>query len=182
MASPAFHLSCTAGRRLFEARRFHAAHDAFEEGWRVCRGDEKRVLQVLVLWAAALHQHERGRGNGARRLLARALERLGPVDERFDGLDADSLKSCVIDTWGQLISGEALSPRWPAEADRPARLSLEHDARCPYCAQPVLVTVELEEADGARCVDDCPCCGRQWAVHVRRDGNDVAVAVHRLDA
>ncbi|MDP3234995.1 MAG: DUF309 domain-containing protein [Myxococcales bacterium] len=180
--SPAFQVSCSAGRSLFEAGKFHAAHDAFEDGWRVCRGDEKRVLQVLVLWAAALHHHENGRGGGARRLLARALERLGPVDETFDGLDAESLKTCVIETWGQLEAGEHPTPRWPdAIRPGPARVALEHDARCPYCAEPVQVSLPMEELDGADSVEDCPSCGRQWALKVRRDGADVLVSAHRLE-
>jgi hypothetical protein len=180
--SPAFQVSCSAGRTLFEAKQFHAAHDAFEDGWRVCRGDEKRVLQVLVLWAAALHQLELGRGGGARRLLARALERLAPVDERFDGLDTESLKTRVIETWGQVEAGEQPTPHWPdAILAGPTRVSLDHDARCPSCGDPIEVSVSMEELDGADSIEACASCGRSWSLRVRRDGNDVSIAVHRLD-
>lgn len=183
MASPGFQLSVEAGRRLFEARRFHEAHERFEEGWRVCRSDEKRVLQVFVLWTAALQQHENGRGGGARRLLARALERLCSVSDDFDGLDVDSLKTCVIDTWGQMVAQEPLIPHWPdAFLTRPSSLTLEHSFSCPSCNEPVMVTVAMEEADGAQYVEDCPVCCRPWSVRVRRDGNDLDVAVRRLDA
>jgi len=172
--SPAFEVSCSAGRSLFEAKQFHAAHDAFEDGWRVCRGDEKRVLQVLVLWVAALHHHENGRGVGARRLLARALERLGPVDETFDGLDTESLKTRVVETWGQVEAGEQPTPRWPdATLAGPTRVSLDHDARCPSCGELIEGSLSMEELDGADSVEACPSCGRSVALRVRRDGNDV---------
>jgi hypothetical protein len=180
MASPAFQVSLQAGRRLFEASAFHAAHEAFEDGWRVVRGDEKRVLQVFVLWVAALHQHEHGRGGGARRLLARALERLSAVAESFDGIDLDSLKGAVIDTWGQIVSGDEVTPIWPAERrEGPATVSLEHAANCPYCGEPIAVTVAPEDADGASYVEDCPVCCRSWAVSVSKERG---IAVRRLDA
>lgn len=180
--SPAFQVSCSAGRSLFEAKQFHAAHDAFEDGWRVVRGDEKRVLQVLVLWVAALHQLERGRGGGARRLLARALERLGPVDETFDGLDIESLKTRVIETWGQVDAGEQPTPRWPDDVlPRATRVSLDHDARCPTCGAALEVSLSIEEVDGADSLESCASCGRSCSLRIRRDGNDVSVAVHRLD-
>ncbi|MCU0699949.1 MAG: CPXCG motif-containing cysteine-rich protein [Myxococcaceae bacterium] len=179
MASPAFEVSLQAGRRLFEAGAFHAAHEAFEDGWRVVRGDEKRVLQVFVLWVAALHQHTQGRGGGARRLLARALERLTAVAEAFDGVDLDSLKSAVIDTWGQIVSGDEVRPVWPAELRAgPALVSLFHEAPCPTCGEPMALSIAPEDADGASYIEDCGVCCRPSAISVSRDG----VTVRRLDA
>lgn len=173
----------TKGRAALEAGGFFAAHEAFEDGWRVTRGDERRVLQVLVLWAAALHQHENGRGGGARRLLARALERLNGVSEAFGAIDVDGLKGAVLDTWGQLLSGDAVKPVWPEDLPhRPAALVLEHTASCPYCGEPVLVSLAPEDADGAQYVEDCPVCCRAWSVNVRSDGRTVDVAVNRLDS
>lgn len=176
-------MSIAAGRRLFEARRFFAAHEAFEDGWRLARGDEKRVLQGLVLWAAALHHYDHGRGGGARRLIARALERLGRVNETFPGIDVDSLQSAVLETWGQLASGEEVVPRWPeAPTALPWKVALDHSSSCPYCGEPVQVSVAMEEVDGAAYIEDCPVCCRPWAVTVSRAGHDVAVEVRRLDA
>jgi uncharacterized protein len=180
MASPAFQVSLQAGRRLFEAGAFHAAHEAFEDGWRVVRGDEKRVLQVFVLWAAALYQHEQGRGGGARRLLARALERLSAVAEAFDGVDVDALKGTVIDTWGQVVSGDEVHPVWPAEASaRPAMVALDHEAACPTCGEAMPLTITPEDADGATYVEDCPVCCRPSAISVSKAHG---VTVRRLDA
>jgi hypothetical protein len=183
MTTSAFQMSLMEGERLFEAHEYFAAHEAFEAGWRVTRGDEKRVLQVLVLWVASIFQHEKGRGGGARRLLGRALERLGTVDDGFEGIDVDALKGCLIDTWGQIVAQEALTPKWPAAFPASAvRVQLDHRSVCPYCAEPVLVSLEVEDVDGASFVEDCPVCCRSWSVLVRRDGLDTSVAVRRLDA
>ncbi|MCA2977842.1 MAG: CPXCG motif-containing cysteine-rich protein [Myxococcaceae bacterium] len=180
MASPAFQATLRAGRRPFEAGAYFEAHEAFEAGWRVVRGDEKRVLQVLVLWAAALHHHELGRGGGARRLLARALERLSAVREGFDGVDLDALKGAVIDTWGQLVSGDEVRAAWPAAAGlTPLFVPLDHLLDCPTCGARFPVMVAPEDAAGASYVEDCPVCCRPSAVTVERDG---CVQVRRLDA
>ena len=69
MASPTFSASLDAGRLRFEAGGFHSAHEAWESGWRQTHGPEKRVLQVLVLWSAALHHHSRGKELGAEVLM-----------------------------------------------------------------------------------------------------------------
>jgi len=101
MASPLFLASLDAGRRRLEAGDFHAAHEAWEAGWRGARGDERLVLQALVLWATALHHHERGKELGATRLLHRALERLTEVDEAFDGFDPDALREALVTHYGR---------------------------------------------------------------------------------
>jgi hypothetical protein len=180
MASPAFQATLRAGRRRFEAGAYFEAHEVFEAGWRVVRGDETRVLQVLVLWAAALHHHERGRGGGARRLLARALERLSAVREGFDGVELDALKGAVIDTWGQIASGDVVRAVWPAEAGQtPWFVPLDHVLECPTCGARFPMTVAPEDAAGASYVEDCPVCCRPSAVTVARDGG---VQLRRLDA
>lgn len=180
MTSPAFEHSVATGRAQFEAGQYFEAHESFEVGWRSTRGDEKRVLQGLVLWAASLFQQERGRGGGARRLLARALERLGEVDDGFQGLDVDALKTALIETWGQLEHGAPLTPKWPADvAPQPPLVELEHRAYCPSCGEPVLVVIAPEDAGGSISTEDCPVCCRPWVVHVSRAGGQVSVTLSK---
>ena len=69
MASPTFSASIASGRPLFEQGSFHAAHQAWESGWRQTHGSERRVLEVLVLWSSALQHHAHGKQLGANRLM-----------------------------------------------------------------------------------------------------------------
>ncbi|MGV3620007.1 MAG: CPXCG motif-containing cysteine-rich protein [Archangium sp.] len=38
--------------------------------------------------------------------------------------------------------------------------------QCPYCGEPVMVSVAPEEAEGAQYVEDCPVCCRPWQVEL----------------
>jgi predicted metal-dependent hydrolase len=184
MASPLFLASLDAGRRRFEAGAFHDAHEAWESGWRQARGDERLVLQALILWATALHHHARGKELGATRLLHRALERLAEVDDAFDGLDLDALREGLVTSLEHARSpwSPAAQPTWPVPEARLAAEALDHEARCPYCGEAVLVNVAPEEADDAQYVEDCPVCCRPWQVRVARDGGRVRVELGRDDA
>lgn len=184
MASPTFTASLDAGRLRFAAGAFHAAHEAWESGWRQTRGPERRVLQVLVLWAAALHHHERGKELGANRLLLRALERLGEVSDGFAALDVDALRERLVTSLehAQHPWCDAARPGWPEAPPLQAAEQFDHEAACPYCGEPVLVSVAPEEADDATYVEDCPVCCRPWQVHVARDGDQLRVTLGRDDA
>lgn len=184
MVSPVFTASLDAGRQRFEAGAFHAAHEAWESGWRQTQRAEKRVLQVLVLWSAALHHHERGKEVGANRLLLRALERLGEVDDGFDGVDVEGLREGLVTSLERARApwcAEA-RPAWPENSASAGGEALEHRARCPYCGELVLVNVAPEEADDASYVEDCPVCCRPWDVQVVRDGEHLRVSLGRDDA
>lgn len=181
-----FHRALLAGRRDFEAGRYHAAHEAWEAYWRTAEGEARRVLQALVLWAAALHHHQHGRDQGAHRLLLRALERLAEVGDGATEVDVDALREALVTS---LEAAKApfqpdARPAWFEAGHAPAEDSgeqLEHEASCPYCGEPVLVAVAPEDAQGADYVEDCPVCCRPWQVQVRHFGG-VRVALGRDDA
>lgn len=174
MTTATFERALVEGRALFEQGSFFAAHEAFEEGWKLAHGDERKVLQVLVLWSAALHKHGRGEQKGASLLLENALERVGSVAEAFDGLEVDELREALV------TSLEAVkhpnephaphAPQFPHEPEAAPEaeqdVELEHRMRCPYCAEPVLVAVAPEDSHQARYVEDCPVCCRPWQVEV----------------
>jgi len=171
MASPTFSASLTAGRPFFEQGSFHAAHQAWESGWRQTHGTERRVLEVLVLWSSALQHHAHGKQLGANRLLLRALERLGAVRDGFDGVDLDGLREGLVTSLEHARAPwctQAL-PQWPEFAAGSQGEALEHEARCPYCGEPVLLNVAPEESEEASYVEDCPVCCRPWQVTVLRD-------------
>ena len=184
MASPIFNASLDAGRQRFEAGAFHAAHEAWESGWRQTHGTERRVLQVLVLWSAALYQHERGKDLGANRLLLRALERLGAVGDSFKGIDVDAIREALVTSMEHARSEwtDAARPAWPVSAGPSAAESLDHEASCPYCGEPVMVSIAPEESEDASYVEDCPVCCRPWEVTLAREGDHVRVSLGRDDA
>lgn len=68
-------------RRLLEADRPYAAHEALEAAWRsptgLLSGDE--VARALIQWAAAYVHRSRGHPEGARILRTRAQARLASV-------------------------------------------------------------------------------------------------------
>ena len=184
MASPNFLAALDAGRQRFDAGAFHAAHEAWEAGWRRAHGDERSVLQALVLWSAALHHHTHGKELGATRLLHRALERLAEVSDDFGGLDLDGLREGLVTSLehAQHPWTDAAKPHFPETAAASAHEQLDHEARCPYCGEAVLVSLAPEEADDAQYVEDCPVCCRPWQVQVRRDGAALRVSLGRDDA
>jgi|APLak6261679142_1056127.scaffolds.fasta_scaffold00424_3 predicted metal-dependent hydrolase/DNA-directed RNA polymerase subunit RPC12/RpoP len=184
MASPTFSASLDAGRQLFEKGAFHDAHEAWESGWRRTRGAERQVLQVLVLWAAALHHHRHGKELGANRLLLRAMERLGELDLDLDGIDLEGLREGLVTSLehARLPWSDAAQPAWPPSLVSSMNEQLEHEARCPYCGEPVLVNVAPEEAEDASYVEDCPVCCRPWQVQLTRDGDALRVTLGRDDA
>jgi hypothetical protein len=181
MASPTFTASLDAGRQRFDAGAFHAAHEAWESGWRQTRGPEKRVLQVLVLWSAALHHHQNGKELGANRLILRALERLGEVEDAFDGLDIDSLRERLVTSLEHARApwSDETRPTFPDGGGMFAAESFDHEAACPYCGEPVLVSVAPEDADGSRYVEDCPVCCKPWDVQISRESGRVRVRLGR---
>jgi predicted metal-dependent hydrolase len=64
------------GAALFNAGRFFAAHEIWEQGWLEAAGSEREILQALVQIAAGYAKVESGLRSGALKLLTRGLERL----------------------------------------------------------------------------------------------------------
>src|ERR671933_773238 len=78
-----------AGIDLFNAREFHAAHDAWEERWLGEAGpQEKLFLQGMIQAAVIFHHLEIGRPGAARRMHQMATEKFARLKtERFMSLD-----------------------------------------------------------------------------------------------
>jgi hypothetical protein len=78
-----------AGIDLYNAREFHAAHDAWEDRWRDDAGPrEKLFLQAMIQSAVAFHHLEIGRPGAARRMYQMAKEKFARLGaERFMSLD-----------------------------------------------------------------------------------------------
>lgn len=182
MASPTFTASLGAGRALFEAAKFHSAHEAWESGWRRTRGNERTVLQALVLWSAALHHHQNGKELGATRLITRALERLGELDGNFGGLELEELREGLVTSLERARApwSDDAKPQWPPSFVGSLDAQLDHRSACPYCGEPVMVSVTPEDASGGSYVEDCPVCCRPWVVQIEQlDGGTTRVQLAR---
>jgi len=179
-----FQQSLAQGQRHFVAGRYFEAHEAWEDGWRVTKGGEKQLLQVLVLWAAAFHHQGKANRKGALIVMARALEKLGPIAK--PPFDTEPLREALVESWERLTREGAeppVPPAWdPAPAQAPQdTLELTHRTRCPYCGEQVAIEVEPELSRGAQYVEDCPVCCNPWSVSVRDEGGRVAIALQRSD-
>lgn len=171
------------GAERFHRGEFHAAHEAWEEGWKAAHGPERVLLQALVQVAAAFHQAARSKQSGAARLLGRARARLTEVPSALLGVDVSELE-LLVGRWEEAaLAGEPLppTPRLPG-AERQQRVpSSTRPVRCPYCGEPVTVHVEPLGVAEESYVEDCPVCCRPWRVHLSRAAGRVAVRLGRED-
>lgn len=107
-------LEYLAGIDLFNAREFHAAHDAWEDRWLGPVGQqEKLFLQAMIQSAVAFYLIELGRLGAARRMYLAAKE-------KFVRLGADKFMSLDL-VWFQSEMDKTLS--WLLEAADPKTLN-----------------------------------------------------------
>jgi hypothetical protein len=177
------HASVQAGLLLFQRSEFHAAHDVWEESWRVAQGAERHLLQALVQLAAGFHQWSRGKSEGAATLFARARGHLGAVPSILLGVEVSELE-LELGAWEEAAErGEPVPAaqrlRAVAAPDEPS--ARRHRPRCPYCGEQVTVLAEPVGVAEETYVEDCPVCCRPWTVRVSRAGEAVDVTLERED-
>lgn len=91
------------GLDLFNEERYWESHEALESAWRVADGDEKEILQGLILISAALVHLQKNEKDIALSLLKRALDKLDPHDGKYLNVDITALKRKVA---GSLAVGQ----------------------------------------------------------------------------
>jgi uncharacterized protein len=72
---------------LFNKERFWEAHEVLESVWRVAEGDEKRLLQGLILVCAAFVHDQKGERMVAIGVARRAVPLLAWEEGKYHGLD-----------------------------------------------------------------------------------------------
>ncbi len=172
-----------AGLERFQRGNFHAAHEAWEDGWTKAKGAERHLLQALVQLAAGFHQWSRGKPEGAATLFARARGHLEVIPSILLGLEVSELELELEGFEEAVARGEAPpdAPRLRAlnpPATAPAHV---HRPRCPYCGERVTVQADAIGSAEESYVEDCPVCCRPWTVRVSRDGDAVDVSLNRED-
>ncbi|GBC72878.1 hypothetical protein HRbin04_00273 [archaeon HR04] len=78
-------------RDLFNAERYWEAHEVLEGAWKDSKGDEKELIQGIILVCAALVHAQKAEYDICISILARALEKLQGKPHRYHGLDIEGM-------------------------------------------------------------------------------------------
>lgn len=82
-------------RDYFNAERYWECHEVLESVWRIKQGDEKRLLQGIILVCAAFVHHQKGEEDVALSVLRRAAKQLEFSSPKYAGIDLPSLRENV---------------------------------------------------------------------------------------
>jgi hypothetical protein len=82
-------------KRLFNGERYWECHEVLERVWRIKQGDERRLLQGMILVCAAFVHHQKGEEAVALGVLPRAVKQLEFPEANFGGFDIPLLKRTV---------------------------------------------------------------------------------------
>jgi uncharacterized protein len=80
------------GVKLFNEERFWEAHEVLEEIWHPATGEDRNIIQGLILTAAALVHYQKDEASVCISILGRAFEKLGPAND-FRDLNIRRLRS-----------------------------------------------------------------------------------------
>ena len=92
-------------RYYFNAERYWECHEVLESVWRIKHGDEKRLLQGIILVCAAFVHHQKGEEEVAMSVLRRAAKQLEFNSLMYAGIDLPSLRENV----GSLLEKKQIS-------------------------------------------------------------------------
>jgi len=84
-----------SGLDLFNEERYWESHEALESAWRGATGEEKEILQGVILIAAALVHWQKNEKDVALSVIKRALDKLAAHSGDYFGIDIAALKSKV---------------------------------------------------------------------------------------
>ena len=78
-------------RGLFNAERYWECHEVLEGIWRGKQGEEKRLLQGIILICAAFVHHQKGEEQVALGVLKRSVKQLDYAARTYGGFDVAEL-------------------------------------------------------------------------------------------
>jgi len=81
----------------FNNERFWECHEAFEGAWKQCTGDEKELIQGLILVAAALIHYQKDEDTICLSVLGRALKKLQSKSGEYYQINVDRVKQKTIE-------------------------------------------------------------------------------------
>ena len=83
------------GISYFNNERFWECHEALEGVWKNCFGEEKKLVQGIILVAASLVHYQKNEDKICLSVLVRALEKLSNSSGIYHNIDIDALKNKV---------------------------------------------------------------------------------------
>lgn len=81
--------------RLFNDEKYWGAHESLEQVWKKSSGNEKALLNGIILIAAAFVHDEKGEHDVCLSILSRAAAKLAVSSGQYYGIDIDLIKSQV---------------------------------------------------------------------------------------
>lgn len=78
--------------RYFNSERYWECHEALESVWRPAEGQEKSLIQGIILVCAALVHEQRGERQVALDIYGRALPNLNWREEEYEGIEIPRLR------------------------------------------------------------------------------------------
>ena len=85
------------GISYFNNERFWECHEALEGAWKQTKGEEKELIQGLILVAAALVHYQKAEDDICLSVLGRALEKLHDKSGQYCRINVDDVKQKVIE-------------------------------------------------------------------------------------
>lgn len=86
------------GVGYFNSERYWEAHETLENIWRPAEGDEKKLLQAVILVSAALVHEQRGERDVALQIYRRALPQIAWPERNYHGVDIPRLRKHIEDS------------------------------------------------------------------------------------
>jgi len=79
----------------FDSERYWECHETLESVWRPAKGEEKSLVQGIILVCAALVHEQRGERDVALGIYRRALPQIAWPERRYHGIDIPGLRKNV---------------------------------------------------------------------------------------
>ena len=87
--------SLILAKKFFNEEKYWITHELLEGVWKKAYGDEKDLLNGLILVAAAFVHYQKNEKDIALSIMRRALKKLTTANEKYFGIDVVSIKSQV---------------------------------------------------------------------------------------
>ena len=89
-------VSLELARQLFNTEKYWKTHEILEGVWKHTQGDERALLNGIILVAAALVHYQKGEHDTCISIMKRALDKLRRAYGHYHDIDVDLIKTHVM--------------------------------------------------------------------------------------